>query len=434
MTFAVPHSRLGQDVAAAVVLRNGNHVSPRELRQFALERLASHKVPSQVIIVDEIPKSPIGKVQRVGLHSALGHLLQPPFIPPSGPVEEMLARIWCDLLGLERIGAQDNFFYLGGESLLAVTLFAEIEKRLGKRLPLVTLLSKSTIAELASVVVEPVTTRAKAHVVDIQPRGFRRPLVFLPSLVGDIWYPRAITKHLSPDQPVYGIQPDQKEPAFAPLEQVAAGYVELLRNFRDQSPYYLAGYSFAGLLAYEIACQLTAQGQTVAFLALIDTAPRPLADHTIRPQTFLRNSFFWLLDDFLQTRPTEILARLRRHVAAARKAGRSLFSSSPSQQVELESLFPVNHLSVSYRETMEANLRASREYVCKPYPGRIMLLRARTRPLFHPLQADLGWSRWVRGGVDLRVIPGHHGSILREPHVQLLAGHMQDALESVRKK
>jgi acyl-CoA synthetase (AMP-forming)/AMP-acid ligase II/thioesterase domain-containing protein/acyl carrier protein len=432
VTFAVPHDRLGEDIAAAVMLRNGSRPSPRELREFTREKLAVHKVPSQIVIVDEIPKGPTGKLQRIGLYQKLAHLLQPEYVAPAGELEQMLARIWCELLGLERVGVRENFFYLGGDSLLAGRLFAEIEKRLGKKLPLITLWKEPTIAELARIIADASATRTQAQVVEIQPRGSRPPLVFLPSLVGDICYPQSVVKHLSVDLPVFGIQPSHEgKQTYAPLETIAARYVDLLTEFQKQGPYFLAGYSFAGLLAYEMARQLTARDCPVAFVGLLDTTPRPIGRQGVKLPAFLLNSLWWLKDDLLQTRPREIVARLRRHTGAARKHGLSVFSSIPSTQVELESLFPVSHLPTSYREAMEANLRASREYVCQPYAGRVTLFRARTRPLFRPLQADLGWGKLAQHGVDVRVVPGHHGSILKEPYVRRLAVQLQEALDQV---
>jgi acyl-CoA synthetase (AMP-forming)/AMP-acid ligase II/thioesterase domain-containing protein len=435
VTFAVPHARLGEDIAAAVTLRNGSRPSPRELREFTREKLAGHKVPSQIVIVDEIPKGPTGKLQRIGLYKKLSHLLQPTYVAPVGEVEETLAWIWCELLGLERIGVHENFFYLGGDSLLAGRMFAEIEKRMGRKLPLITLCKEPTIADLARVLAESGSTPSRAQVVEIQPQGSRPPLVFLPSLVGDIWYPQPVARYLSVNQPVFGIQPSHEEnQPYAPLETIAARYIDLLTEFQKEGPYYLAGYSFAGLLAYEMARQLVARGSRVALVGLIDTAPRPTGRQRLNLHAFLRNSLWWVKDDLLQTPPREIVARLRRHARAVRKNGLSFFGPIPSAQVELETLFPVHHLPTSYREAMEANLRASREYVCQSYPGRVTLFRARTRPLFRPLNTDLGWGKLAQQGVDVHLIPGHHGNIMKEPYARRLAVHMQEALDQAVSK
>jgi acyl-CoA synthetase (AMP-forming)/AMP-acid ligase II/acyl carrier protein len=149
VTFAVPHPRLGEDVAAAVILRDGGSVSESKLRRFAVERLADHKVPSQIVFVDQIPKGPTGKLQRIGLADKLEHVLQRDFVAPSGPVERTLAEIWAEVLGLEAIGMRDNFFYLGGDSIRATQVIARVRDQLQVDLPPSDLFRAPTIAEFA---------------------------------------------------------------------------------------------------------------------------------------------------------------------------------------------------------------------------------------------------------------------------------------------
>src|SRR5713226_5270040 len=144
VTFAVPHLTLGEDVAVAVVLREKALVTEAEIQRFVATRLAEFKVPRQVLIVKQIPKSATGKIQRIGLAEKLG-LTRPNqaargtktgrTAPPT-PVEEKLAKIWVQVLGLAMVGLHDNFFDLGGNSLLAMGVLAQIEKQFSKKLPL----------------------------------------------------------------------------------------------------------------------------------------------------------------------------------------------------------------------------------------------------------------------------------------------------------
>lgn len=126
ITFAVPHPTLGEDVAAAVVLRNGMNASEAELRSYLLERIAEFKVPSRFVFVDDIPKGPTGKLQRIGLADRLAAKLVEPFRPPTTPVESSLAQIWQEVLQVDRIGAADNFFMLGGDSLSTARILARV--------------------------------------------------------------------------------------------------------------------------------------------------------------------------------------------------------------------------------------------------------------------------------------------------------------------
>lgn len=139
VAFAVPHTSLGQDVAAAVVLRPGIVASPAELRDFAVTRLAAFKAPSRILIVDEIPKGPTGKLQRIGLAEQLGlfdkagQALKPatPYAAPRNALEVQLAQIWATVLNLERVGVEDDFVQLGGDSLLAATLLTQVSAAFG---------------------------------------------------------------------------------------------------------------------------------------------------------------------------------------------------------------------------------------------------------------------------------------------------------------
>jgi len=151
VTFAVPHPRLGEDVVVAVVLRPGRSASEAELRRFASERLAAHKVPSQVVIVPEIPKGPTGKPRRLGLHEELGHRLRPDYVAPEGPFEEAASEAWREVLAVDRVGARDNFFTLGGDSLLAARLVARLNAAFDVQLPLETVFRSPMLADQALV-------------------------------------------------------------------------------------------------------------------------------------------------------------------------------------------------------------------------------------------------------------------------------------------
>jgi acyl-CoA synthetase (AMP-forming)/AMP-acid ligase II/acyl carrier protein len=152
VAFAVPHATLGEDVAAAVVIRENASVTEKEIREFVFSRLADYKVPSQVIIVDEIPKGPAGKLQRIGLADKLASMLRAEFVAPRNSVEEVVARIWGDLLRVDQVGSSDNFFALGGDSLQATQLVAQVRVRFEVELPLTTIFREPTVAGQALVI------------------------------------------------------------------------------------------------------------------------------------------------------------------------------------------------------------------------------------------------------------------------------------------
>ena len=152
--FAVPHPTLGQDVAAAVVAAPNSLVTERSVRAFAFERLADFKVPSRIVIVDEIPQGATGKVQRIGLAERLADELAQSYREPADDVEKAIVRIWQEVLGLDHVGAGDNFFSLGGDSLRGGQVMARVQSMLGVELPVTTIFVQATVEELAATVTE----------------------------------------------------------------------------------------------------------------------------------------------------------------------------------------------------------------------------------------------------------------------------------------
>ena len=160
VAFAAPHPRLGEDVAAAVVLRPGQTVSEQEIREFVSGKLANFKIPRRILILDEIPKGPTGKLQRIGLAKALGlaqdnakpNESKREFVAPRNATETMLAEIWMQLLLVPGVGVDDDFFDLGGDSLLAAELLRRISQRTGATLPLVRFLEVPTVAKQARMI------------------------------------------------------------------------------------------------------------------------------------------------------------------------------------------------------------------------------------------------------------------------------------------
>ncbi len=152
VTFGVPHPTLGEDVAAAAVLAGGASATPGELREFAFGRLAPSKVPSQVLIVDQIPKGPTGKLERISLADRLQARLKAEFVAPQGPVELALCRIWAEVLGLERVGTGDNFFALGGDSLQATRVVARVCSAFQVELPVSVMFRQPTVAGQGTVI------------------------------------------------------------------------------------------------------------------------------------------------------------------------------------------------------------------------------------------------------------------------------------------
>jgi thioesterase domain-containing protein len=353
-------------------------------------------------------------------------------------VEKQLATLWAELLGVERVGIHDNFFELGGHSLLAVQLFARIEKQFHQRLPLVVLFQQGTIAGLARVLAAAAPPARDVCVVEVQSGSAdQRPLFLIPSLGGELLFARLLIQHLGQQTPVYGLQPTLAADAverFVDFEATATWYLQALREFQPRGPYALVGYSYGGFLAYEVARQLLEQGDDVDLLAILDTGPghrgaRPRKGQRTRQLTaLLRNLPRWLVEEAIRTSPRDLLKRTKRHLRrhVRRWLGR-WGNGSPGPELD-DAFDEADQIPTQNRELMATFWRAFCAYVPRPYGGRVTLFRAQTRSLFDHGDIDMGWRRFARGGVDVRIIPGHHESILREPHVRQLAVELKKAL------
>lgn len=178
ITFAVPHATLGEDIAAAVVLQPRGVTTERELRHFAFTHLADYKVPTQILLVDEIPKGPTGKLQRIGLAEKLASQLARTFIPPSTPMEETLVHIWQLILNQAPIGSADNFFALGGDSLAAARVVAHVRARFAIELPLSKIFQEPTLGDQAQLIEErlldAIEAATEAEVADLLERVGQR--------------------------------------------------------------------------------------------------------------------------------------------------------------------------------------------------------------------------------------------------------------------
>lgn len=218
VAFAVPHRQLGEEVGVAIVPRRPGSVSEHEIRQLAARELAHFKVPRVVKIVESIPKGPTGKLQRIGLAEALGisplddrRPAEREFVPPRDPLEEELALLWSQTLALRRAGVHDNFFFLGGDSVLATHLLLRVRSHLELDFPFVEFLEAPTIAAMAAVIRRlrglPPESPHASGLIAIRPDGERPPLYCLPGHDGNLLSYGELARRLHPAQPMFGFPP-----------------------------------------------------------------------------------------------------------------------------------------------------------------------------------------------------------------------------------
>jgi amino acid adenylation domain-containing protein/FkbH-like protein len=361
-----------------------------------------------------------------------------PAAEPRNDLERKLRAIWEQLLRVHGVSIRDNFFELGGHSLLAVRLFAQIEKQLGAKLPIVTIFQSPTIEQLADAIVQLKSQPSESVLLPIQPNGDKSPLFLVHGAGGDVlWGYANLANCTDADQPIYGIQACGRE-EFPTLEDMAAHYVERLREFQPQGPYFLGGYCFGGNVAQEMARQLELQGEHVALLALLDCAPSNCGYETARwwhPRfvfDFTRNLSYWL-DDFSQLTPRErrnlVLRKLK---TLPRKASRLLRRNS-EPEVDLEDVIDLTHVSDREMRLWKLHLDLLVRHCSKPYRGHITLFRTRGHPILCSFEEDFGWGK-LSPKVVVKKIPGSHEGVFMEPHVKSLAKELQEALHHAHQK
>ena len=408
-----------------------------ELRQYLRYRLAEQSVPSNFVRLTSLPLTPNGKLDRQALPAIDPERpdLDVDFAPPRNPLETQLAAIWAEVLGLDRIGVHDNFFALGGHSLLAVRLFARIEKSFGVRLPLAVLFQHGTIGHLAELLVESRPDSDIATVLTLQPEGNGRPLFMMPMIGGGAMVSRALFECLDGRFPIFGLQlslAPQNLDQFRDFRTTAGCLVKALRKFQPHGPYALAGFSYGGMMAFEVACQLNEMGEKVDLLAVIDAGPgrRGLDpqwnDRWTRMPRIAVNMPSWLREElrtFSASKFTE------RSVRKLRQFFR-FFASKGLAKKELDDVFDLGRIPIQNRELTQALYNGFRDYIPRPYSGKLTLIRAQTGPLLRGRSQDLGWTRFA-SNLDIRNVSGNHETIWHPPHVTELARQLSMLMGSI---
>ena len=260
-------------LAGYVVPVTGKTIAAGEIRAFLKQKMPEYMVPSALMILQSLPLTVNGKVDRKALPAPMGNPDAGQRVISEIPLHRQLVEIWEDLLHVKPIGIRDNFFDLGGHSLMAVRMMDRIEHICGKKLPLTTLFDGATIEHIADAILKQSSLEVHSPLVKLNTGGTRRPLFFLHGdILGRGLYCYNLARHLGADQPLNVLHPREVPPnTDAPsIEVMAAEYIQTIRQESPAGPYRLAGFCMGGLLALEIAQQLKAQGETVEMVVLID--------------------------------------------------------------------------------------------------------------------------------------------------------------------
>jgi thioesterase domain-containing protein/aryl carrier-like protein len=429
---------LPEDRLVAYIVASQGEPTPKahELRNFLRGWLPDFMLPSAYLILEELPRTPSGKIDRPALPAPDWHKGEAvsSFVAPRDDLERQLAGVWERVLDVRPLGVMDDFFDLGGHSLLAVRLFAEIKKETGYRLPVRALFEAPTIEALSRRIRAGDWIPRYAYLVPLQTQGSRPPIFWVHAAGGHVVSFQKLARNLGPEQPSYALAEDEtgeESPAPTTIEELAARYLREVERVQPSGPYLLGGLSFGGLVALEMARIVLGRGETVAFLALLDTRapgiPRRLVSRDLVYQLRQRAEFHSGNLSALSAQAKLRYVVQRAAAAAKRLALRgiylALYQSGRSQPAWLRPI------QAGYRTA----ILARKKYTPRPYPGRITLFRATRQPSGMD-DPTLGWGGVAIGGVDILEVPGTHVSIMAEPALTALAVAIRGSLEHIRSK
>ena len=442
-------------LVAYVVPNPTQALNPLEMRNFLKEKLPAYMIPHAFVAIEFLPLTPNGKIDRNRL-IAPGNLTSnstdKSCIAPRTPTESTLAKIWSEILNAEPVGISDNFFDLGGDSLLAIRLINEINQQFERELPLSALFLNPTIEALADSLDSGTNSREWSPLVAIKPRGKNPPFFCVHPIFGVVFPYCELAFQLGENQPFYGLQPKGIDGESSPLtriEDMAADYIAALRTVQPKGPYFLGGWSFGGLVAFEMAQQLLAAGDEVALLAVLDTLA-PVAAN--KPSfwdgckfiltTVSRSIWPFVVDYFRLVAAAENLQiggiagrfpKLNKLLNLAAK----FWHGWNWKQAVMVSILSQESKEKSWRElaipsmftVFQANSQATISYVPKIYPHRITLFRSGEKLSTSHQDPTLGWRDLTAEQVEVIRVPGNHLTMLRKPCVEVLARQLQHCLE-----
>jgi len=344
-------------------------------------------------------------------------------VAPKSDTAARLTRIWQEMLDVESISPDQNYFDLGGDSILAVQLFIQIEQEFKVKLPLATLFDAPTIRELAEVLQPEVSSADWSPLVPIQPDGTRPPFFCIHPHGGNVLIYRDLSRHLGSDQPFYGLQCrglDGAQPPLTRIEDMAALYINEIRKTQRHGPYFLGGYCMGGAVAFEVAQQLRSHGEQVALLALFDTMNWTGVSvpsiwlksyHLGQRLTFHVTNFLSLDSDGKAAFFREKAKTAWRRVRVWRSILRAKF---------VEPLPAAESDTWILGQIWRANIRAYMNYAPQSYSGAVTD--------FRPAKQYRGWEgpelKWeglAQGGEEIMVLPVNPPGMMAEPNVKHLA-------------
>ncbi|HEX8815442.1 MAG TPA: amino acid adenylation domain-containing protein [Terriglobales bacterium] len=398
------HANGDKSLAAYTVWAAGHApASHAELHNFLKQRLPEYMIPSAFVTMQRLPLTVNGKVDRKALpRPDLAPVSTKSTAVPQDELQAKLIGIWQSVLGRKDVGIDDNFFEMGGYSILAARLMHRVGQAMGSTLPLALLFQAPTVAKMSALLQRDGWSSHWSSLVAIQPSGSKPPIFCVHGVGGNVLNLRPLSRRLGADYPLYGLQAqglDGRQPCLTSIEDMAAHYIKEIRTIQPEGPYLLGGYSLGGVIAYEMAQQLTANGEEVALVALLDSYPGNVKPETNRLLDLLRSPQRLLLE-----MPAAAWESIQRKV----KRGR---------------------VNPALKKVFLQNTDNADRYVLRPYDGKVALFRAKDKSW----RGTDPYEHWATLAPKLETheVPGDHRELLYEPRVAHLADSLRARIDAI---
>jgi len=394
------------------------------IKKALLRKLPVYMLPDYFVFVTSIPVTPNGKIDRKLLPKPQFNLanLSGEYTAPRSDAEKLLVNIWQELMGVEKISVNDDFFSLGGHSLVAVQIMVRIEKGTGKRLPLATLFEHSTIAKLALCLDTADQFLNWNSLVPIKPKGSKTPLYIVHGEGLTVLCFNTLARHLDADQPVYGLQARGLKAGTPPdtIEGMASKYINEVIAQNPEGPYFLAGYSVGGYIAVEMRKQMTAIGKKVKVIIFDTDAEKAnyrgwaylLPKKIKRHVPLLVNSVKAII-----THPGHKVKNAAQTLTQKKAASTVSDRASKKFYEQIE-------------KTKDSLKSALGNYSLEPFDDKIYLFKANTCTHYSEDTEFLGWKKYATRGVEMIEVPGDHLSMLLTPNAEEFAASLQSVIDN----
>ncbi|MGW0820132.1 non-ribosomal peptide synthetase [Streptomyces sp. NPDC002845] len=408
-----------------LVAESGAEPRPAEVKSEAAVFLPQYMVPSIMVVLDELPLTANKKIDRNRL-PAPTITSDGSFEKPRDATEITLARMWTEILNIPEVGVHDNFFDVGGHSLLAVRLSAAVREEWDVEIPISVLLRQGTIAELATIVRRGGQENSRAPIVTLREgegerdgETDRRPLFLFHPFGGTVFCYVELTRHLPPGRAVLAVEAPGIEnvgEAEVSVEGMAARYIAYLKEIQPTGPYALGGWCFGGVIAYEVAGQLRAAGEEVEFLAAIDS--RAPIEENIPESADDSTILSWFARDLAVPYgktldiPPEDLRALGGDAAFDHILERAAAIGVLAEDADRAQI-------LRYFEAYLANGIALQTYLPEPNDLDLLLLRAVDETVDYG--PKLGWEALIKGSLEVVDVSGDHNSVMYPPHAAVAA-------------